>query len=129
MDPFQIHAAASRVLLCDGSSKLSTKNIHSELVFNLSGSRNVSESFRRFGVNASCKSLVLAVFDADEEILAKVAALVEGKLVPFSLLGSHLTSQDEQLIKKYYKIQDLELSASTLVDAITCRIATKSCSK
>jgi hypothetical protein len=49
--------------------------------------------------------------------------------VPFEELGTHLTDGDVKLIKKFYKISEQELTQSTLVDAATCRIATKSCSK
>ncbi|KAF4322379.1 hypothetical protein BBO99_00002981 [Phytophthora kernoviae] len=127
--PFQIHAAASRALLCDASDRLTTRSLHAELVFNMSGSRNVSESFRRFGVNDNCVSLVICVFDADEPTVKDVEALIEGTQLPFSELGSHVSEQDVKQIKKFYKIQDQELTQSSLVDAIACRIATKSCSK
>lgn len=129
VDPFQIHASAARALLCETTTKLTTKSIHAELVFNLAGSRNVTESFRRFGVSDSCTSLVLCVFDADDAALAHAATLVEGTLTPFSELGQHLTPADVKLVKKFYKIQELELGSSSLTDAIVCRIATKSCSK
>ncbi|TYZ57061.1 hypothetical protein PybrP1_000964 [[Pythium] brassicae (nom. inval.)] len=129
VDPFQIHAAAARALLCETTTKLTTKTLHAELVFNLSGSRNVSESFRRFGIADDCTALVVCVFDADEAALASAAALVQGTAVPFSELGQHLTPADVKAVRKFYKIQDLELSTSLLSDAIVNRIATKSCNK
>ncbi|KAF4137517.1 Kinase binding domain-containing protein [Phytophthora infestans] len=127
--PFQVHAAASRALLCDASNHLTTRSLHAELVFNMSGSRNVSESFKRFGVNDDTTSLVICVFDADEATLEEAETLVEGMQVPFEELGTHLTDSDIKLIKKFYKISEQELTQSSLVDAATCRIATKSCSK
>ncbi|KAI9993787.1 hypothetical protein PInf_016308 [Phytophthora infestans] len=127
--PFQVHAAASRALLCDASNRLTTRSLHAELVFNMSGSRNVSESFKRFGVNDDTTSLVICVFDADEATLEEAETLVEGMQVPFEELGTHLTDRDIKLIKKFYKISEQELTQSSLVDAATCRIATKSCSK
>ncbi|KAL4159514.1 hypothetical protein PRNP1_000091 [Phytophthora ramorum] len=127
--PFQLHAAASRALLCDASGRLTTHSLHAELVFNMAGSRNVSESFKRFGVNDDTSSLVVCVFDADEAALKEVETLVEGMQLPFEELGSHLTDGDMKLIKKFYKISEQELTQSSLVDAATCRIATKSCSK
>lgn len=129
VDPFQIHAAAARALLCETTTKLTTKTLHAELVFNLSGSRNVSDSFRRFGVADDCTALVLCVFDADDAALAAAATLVKGERVPFSELGQHLTPADMKNVRKFYKIQDLELTNSSLTDAIVNRIATKSCNK
>jgi len=129
VDRFQVHAAAARALLCDQSKRLTTKSLHAELVFNLSGSRNVSESFRRFGVSDDCTSLAVCVFDADDATLEKTLALVDGTATSVDELGQHLTPADVKLIKKYYKIQDQELTNSSLADAITCLIATKSCNK
>ncbi|CAI5727683.1 hypothetical protein KXD40_005661 [Peronospora effusa] len=126
---FQVHAAASRALLCDASNQLTTRSLHAELVFNMSGSRNVTESFKRFGVSNDTTSLVVCVIDADEEALKQVETLVNGTQLPFDELGTHLTSEDVKLIKKFYKISEQELTKSTLVDAATCRIATKNCNK
>lgn len=95
----------------------------------MSGSRNVSESFKRFGVNEDMTSLVVCVIDAEDETLEQVEMLVQGVQVPFEELGTHLTDEDVNLIKKVYKISEQELTQSTLADAATCRIATKSCSK
>jgi EKC/KEOPS complex subunit CGI121/TPRKB len=108
---------------------LTTKTIHSELVFNLSGTRNVAESFRRFGVTEKSDQVLVCVFDADVALVATATQSVEGTPTPITQLGTHLEVSDLTLIKKYYKIQDLELKSSTLVDAIVSRIATKSCSK
>ncbi|TMW57254.1 hypothetical protein Poli38472_003179 [Pythium oligandrum] len=126
---FQIHTAAARAFLCDQTNKLTTKTLHAELVFNLSGTRNVAESFRRFGISESCDQVILCVIDANEATLEAVSQVVQGTLTPLPELGNHLEPSDITLIKKYYKIQDLELSSSSLLDAITSRIATKSCAK
>ncbi|GLE04274.1 hypothetical protein PINS_up013184 [Pythium insidiosum] len=133
VDLFAVHAAAARALLCDQDNKLITKTLHAELVFNLSGSRNVAESFRRFGLTDDCDQVLLYVFDADADVLAKAVALVDGTLVESpsikEALGPHLSPSDIATIRKYYKIQDMELQTSSLSDAVTSRIATKSCNK
>lgn len=98
-------------------------------MFNLSGTRNVAESFRRFGLNETSDKVVLCIFDADADALARASTLVKGQLTPISELGKHLQPQDITQIKKYYKIQDLELKTTSLLDAVVSRIATKSCSK
>lgn len=121
-----MHAAAARALLCDQAGRLTTKSLHAELVFNMSGSRNVSESFRRFGVGDASSALVVCLFDADDAAVDKTLARIEGTASSLDELGQHA---DIKLIRRYYKIQDQELTASSLADAITCRIATKSCSK
>jgi EKC/KEOPS complex subunit CGI121/TPRKB len=129
VDLFQIHAAAARALLCDQAGKLTTKTLHSELVFNLSGTRNVAESFRRFGISDKSDKIVLCVFDANESQLADASEIVHGTSMVLKEIGTHLEAQDLALIRKYYKIPEAELKTSSLIDAIASRIATKSCSK
>ncbi|KAJ0392721.1 hypothetical protein P43SY_011976 [Pythium insidiosum] len=133
VDLFAVHAAAARALLCDQDNKLITKTLNAELVFNLSGSRNVAESFRRFGLTDECDQILVCVFDADEDAISKALALVDGTLIDTpslkEALGPHLAPNDVAMIRKYYKIQDTELQTSTLSDAVTSRIATKSCNK
>lgn len=129
VDAFQIQAAAARTLLSDEAGSLTTKSIHAELVFNLSGSRNVSESFRRFGIADDSEAIVVCVVDADDAKLSTLQQQVEGTLTPWNELGQHLQDKDIELIRKFYRIQPDELRSSTLIDAIVCRIATKTCNK
>jgi EKC/KEOPS complex subunit CGI121/TPRKB len=112
--------------MCDLNKSLTTKTLHAELVFNLSGSRNVAESFRRFGISDESTSLLVCAFDADSEKLTSLKTLAVGKMTSINELAQ---DADVKLIKKYYKIQEPELSFSSLLDAIVCRIATKSCLK
>jgi EKC/KEOPS complex subunit CGI121/TPRKB len=130
VDVFQVQTAASRALLCHASDKLTTKTLHAELVFNLSGSRNVAESFRRFGIADNSTSLLVCAFDADEEQLKEsLHGLIEGTPTGVQELNKHLQPSDIKNLKRYYKIQDQELTCSTLLEAVVCRIATKSCQK
>ncbi|CAK4068282.1 unnamed protein product [Aphanomyces euteiches] len=123
---FQLHVAASRALLSAQSDSLTTNSIHSELVFNLSGSRNVTDSLRRFGISNETTQLVVCAFD-DASLLEKLQ--IEGTREDVDKIGDHLTADQITALKKLYKIQDTELEVSSLSDAIVCRIATKNVSK
>lgn len=129
VDLFAIEIAAARTLLCEKNKSLTTTSIHSELVYNLSGSRNVTESFRRFGISDASDSLVVGVFDATMQDFEALTATIEAEQVSMDLLGEHLTSEDEKKLKKYYKIQPEEMAISDLSQAIVTRIAIKSCTK
>ncbi|EQC35639.1 hypothetical protein SDRG_06923 [Saprolegnia diclina VS20] len=128
---FPLHAAASRTLLSSQNNALLTNTLHSELVYNLSGSRNVTDSLRRFGISAATTKLLICAFDADAAKLDEMRRLVQGTLVDVAGLESpsHVTPATLQQLKKHYKITDVELTASSLTDAIVTRIATKSVNK
>lgn len=101
-------------------------------MFNISGSRNVADSLRRFGIADDSDQLLVGVFgksdEADEarKLEAQWRELVDGTLTPVSMLGKHLEDAD---VAKLNKIHPLELERSTLIDAITPRIATKTCNE
>ncbi|KAI7590934.1 hypothetical protein KC343_g18255, partial [Hortaea werneckii] len=87
--------------------RLKSKNVHSEIVFSLSQNNNISESFRRFGVNDSTKD-VLAIKVGGSDVSAKnvedhLLKHVEGTPVAFTdkILGE---MRDEARLKKVYKI-------------------------
>lgn len=129
IDLFAIQAAAARALLCEQNKSLTTNSLHSELVYNLSASRNVTESFRRFGISDQSDALIVGVFDdPSQDKLSAIASRIDGQRVSMDTLGQHLSEQDLVKIKKYYKIQQPEHQFS-LSDAIITRIAIKSCAK
>ncbi|KAF0706787.1 hypothetical protein DYB37_003219 [Aphanomyces astaci] len=125
---FQVHAAASRALLSVQNHSMTTNSLHSELVFNLSGTRNVTDSLRRFGISNQATQVLVCVFD-DATALDTVG--IDGVLKPVTSIENHahLTPEHIQVLKKHYKIQDLELQVTTLSDAIVSRIATKNVNK
>ncbi|RHY48635.1 hypothetical protein DYB30_011391 [Aphanomyces astaci] len=125
---FQVHAAASRALLSVQKHSMTTNSLHSELVFNLSGTRNVTDSLRRFGISNQATQVLVCVFD-DATALDTVG--IDGVLKPVTSIENHahLTPEHIQVLKKHYKIQDLELQVTTLSDAIVSRIATKNVNK
>ncbi|KAI6884398.1 hypothetical protein KC360_g4275 [Hortaea werneckii] len=91
--------------------RLKSKNVHSEIVFSLSQNNNISESFRRFGVNDSTKD-VLAIKVGGSDVDAKnvehhLLQHVEG--TPVSFTNEVLAEmRDEPRLKKVYKIESVE---------------------
>ncbi|RHY28313.1 hypothetical protein DYB32_006072 [Aphanomyces invadans] len=125
---FQVHVAASRALLSAQNHSLTTKSLHSELVFNLSGSRNVTDSLRKFGMSNNATQVLVCAFD-DRGVLDAVD--IDGTPTPVTAIDNcaHLTPDHVQALKKHYKIHDVELQVTTLSDAIVSRIATKNVNK
>ncbi|KAF0775155.1 hypothetical protein AaE_001145, partial [Aphanomyces astaci] len=118
---FQVHAAASRALLSVQNHSMTTNSLHSELVFNLSGTRNVTDSIRRFGISnqatqakqpamfarcgvghrgGSTWGCLVCVFD-DATALDTVG--IDGVLKPVTSIENHahLTPEHIQVLKKH----------------------------
>lgn len=121
-DPFPVLAAAHKTLLALRRASLVTRNAHSELIYNISGSKHITESFRRCGITENSTYVLVARFDATPEELEAVRGLVQGTEINVEELEKRA---DKSLIQKHYKISSLELEVSSLADAITCRIAAR----
>ncbi|XP_062585686.1 EKC/KEOPS complex subunit TPRKB-like [Saccostrea cucullata] len=123
LEPFQVIVAANRAIHLQRVNKMMTKNVHSEVLFSLSPSKNISDSFRKFGVADSETSIfVVIVNDTDGATCQAVRNKVKGQITDINEVGKY---SDLPTIKKVYKISDTELSASNPVEAIVSRIASK----
>lgn len=121
-DVFPILAAAHKTLLVLSHGGLVTRTLHSELIYNFSGSKHITESLRRCGIGDNSSYVLVARFNATDEMLEAARSLVNGKEINVEDLGR---SADRSLIQKHYKISSLELEVSSIADAITCRIAAR----
>ena len=130
VDIFPIQAAAIRSLLSEQQNNLTTKTLHSELVYNVSGSRNVTEAYRRFGIADESDKILIAVFDDDSSgtKMDSICRRIDGEHQ--QLVGlPQKEAGDLQRIRKYFKIQPSEEKNTSLVEAVVTRIAIKACSK
>jgi len=77
-----VQYAAQRALLHDAAGTRSTHSLHTELLYSLSGSRNISDALRRFGLDPAGKAVLVAAFNpspaAWEELLLDVSGTVSG---------------------------------------------------
>lgn len=117
LEPLQIIVASNKAVV---SEKLRTKSIYTEILFNLSISKNISKSLTTFGVHES-EDCFLAVHFS-EESAENFHRQVFGEEVPLSELNKF---NDFNSIKKYYKITDSEAKVIPTIDSIVSRIATK----
>ncbi|XP_060592868.1 EKC/KEOPS complex subunit TPRKB-like [Ruditapes philippinarum] len=122
-DPFQVIVAANRAVHLYKTDKMTTKNVHSEILFCLSATKNISDSFRKFGLGDGDTSVFVVVLnDKDDASLNLIDSKIQGSCIP---LADVKQFTDEKLIKKLYKITDSELSVSSLTDALVSKIASK----
>ncbi|PNT69909.1 hypothetical protein BRADI_2g02780v3 [Brachypodium distachyon] len=66
-DVFPVLAAAHKALLAKSREALTTRTLHSELVYNYSGSKHITESLKRCGVADDTQYILAARFDASDE--------------------------------------------------------------
>ncbi|KAG0500819.1 hypothetical protein HPP92_000891 [Vanilla planifolia] len=121
-DVFPVLAAAYKALMAKSRNSLTTRALHTELVYNYSGSKHITESLRRYGISDKTTYILAARFDAFHDEMKDVEKLIKGKEVD---LGELEARSNQALIQKQYKISNQELAISSLSDAITCRIAVR----
>ncbi|KAJ9537881.1 hypothetical protein OSB04_030614 [Centaurea solstitialis] len=121
-DIFPVLAAAHKTLVSKSRDSLTTRTLHSELVYNYSGSKHISESLKRCGISDSTTYVLAARFGASDEERIAMKELVKGKEIEIVELEGRANKPQ---ILKHYKITEGELRISTLGDAITCRIAAR----
>ncbi|XP_035841045.1 EKC/KEOPS complex subunit TPRKB isoform X2 [Helianthus annuus] len=122
-DIFPVLAAAHKTLVAKSRDSLTTRTLHSELVYNYSGSKHISESLKRCGISDSTTYILVARFGAlEEEEMTAMKTLIKGKEIDLEELEG---KANKPQIQKHYKITGVELGISTLGDAITCRIAAR----
>ncbi|KAH8845724.1 hypothetical protein MCOR27_006442 [Pyricularia oryzae] len=110
----QVLAAVFRALTALLGGGLRTPNVHSETVFCLSPSNNITEAYRRFGISPSTKDVIVikVLFPAEDaenaapspaDVWAHLCANVQGTVLPFTDESiSPLT--DWAKVRKYYKL-------------------------
>ncbi|KAM6551089.1 hypothetical protein CsatB_000901 [Cannabis sativa] len=121
-DVFPLLAAAHKTIVAKSRESLTTRTLHSELVYNYSGSKHITESLKRCGISESSSYVLAARFNASPDEMKGVEKLINGKQIDLEELG---VRADQAQILKQYKISSVELRVSSLADAITSRIAAR----
>ncbi|XP_030523227.1 EKC/KEOPS complex subunit Tprkb isoform X3 [Rhodamnia argentea] len=78
-DIFPVLAAAHKTLLSNSRGSLTTRTLHSELVYNYSGSKHITESLKRCGISDSSTYVLAARFNASPDEMKAIAALTGGR--------------------------------------------------
>ncbi|XP_076162691.1 EKC/KEOPS complex subunit TPRKB [Ptiloglossa arizonensis] len=125
VDSFHVLVAANKAAVNAKMNQLITKNLHTEVLFNLSISKNISRSLMEFGINDTDKNILIVQIhkinnkEPMSEILRKN---IKGEKVSISELPQF---SDLELIKKTYKIDKEEQTVSNLTNSIVSRISCK----
>ncbi|XP_017786895.1 PREDICTED: EKC/KEOPS complex subunit Tprkb-like [Nicrophorus vespilloides] len=110
-DPFLIVVAANKAICAE---KLTTRTINTEILFNLSISKNISQSLQLFGADDKETDMYVATLNEDFDF-----GVIAGEEVDFG--GCPV---DRKLLQKTYKLKDYEMGEQ-LVAAICNKIVIK----
>ncbi|KAJ6745743.1 CGI-121 FAMILY MEMBER [Salix koriyanagi] len=72
-------SAAYKTLIAKSRDSLTTRTLHSELVYNYSGSKHITESLKRCGISDSTIYILAARFNASLDEMKAAEKLINGK--------------------------------------------------
>ncbi|KAI0922299.1 hypothetical protein AcW2_007031 [Taiwanofungus camphoratus] len=100
-----LQTAIIQAILAHSQGSLRTKTVHSEVLWALSPSNNITEAIKRFGVSDSATSLFVVRIGSQglNDVQDRMKAVVSGDLSTTDVL-SHIT--DWGSIKKFYKLNN-----------------------
>ncbi|KAA8647314.1 hypothetical protein EYZ11_007479 [Aspergillus tanneri] len=104
------------------NERLKSRNIHSEIVFSLSSTNNIADSFRKFGITDSTKDLLVIRVSVDpsithDTVAAHLSQSIEGSSIPFTDESLSEIS-DVAKIKKAYKLGVLASTPTNQVNGV-----------
>ncbi len=110
--------------LCDARQEaMTTRNVHSELMFNLSPDNAITRSLKTFGVSEATDCVLVCVLNGTLAGRDATLRLVEGERVdPASGLAELC---NVAAVRVLYQVTDLEMQVTSLQDAVVNRISAK----
>ncbi|KAG2069762.1 CGI-121-domain-containing protein [Suillus decipiens] len=98
-----LQTAIYQALLAEAQGQLRTKTVHSEILWALNPTNNITEAIRRYGVSDGLTTLIVVRVDVSNtpDIQRCMCDIIQGCMVPFQALGQ---MTDWSIIKKHYKL-------------------------
>jgi len=125
VDPFQIVVAVNIAFLSSENSCMKTKSLTNEILFNLSTSKNIRQSLIDISANDQDDGMIVVLisrFSNVPEMKIFHEKCITGCEADISEFTENI---DENFIKSYYKISQIESENSSLLDSIVTKIACK----
>lgn len=116
--PLVVAVAANKSALAQQRGNMRTRSVQTETLFNLSSSKNITESLKNFGGNDSDSSFVVCGFGAGG--LVKAKEVIKGEWEEMEKLPEQV---DSALLTKLHKLRPPELGC--LPQSLCSRIAAK----
>lgn len=123
VDLFQVQCAVKKALIKRENGTTKTRTILSEILYELSPVKNITESMKQIGIHDSDSAvIVVLVDDHDNQHLEMLLKCVQGEQEPLSRIADFA---DPQALRKLFKVTDKKLSFGSLLDAVVTRMAIK----
>jgi len=123
-DYFHVIVAANKAAVAAKQNRLITRSVYTEILFNLSMSKNITRSLTEFSIDDNSQSILMIFLHTFFDVYRKVEIMrtIDGHNVPVTTM-QHLTNVN--LVEKIYKIEEDELQVSDRTDSIVSRISCK----
>lgn len=122
LDPFQIVVAANKAVVSHQLGSMVTKSLSTEILYNLSIHKNISQSLGTFGTNANNTKLVVAIINNEINYNSeRIMCEITGKSWP---IGSIKDICNIESVKKTYNIEN-EYPTESILDLIITKISCK----
>lgn len=120
-DPFQVAVAANRAVLSHKQNIMVTRTVFSEILYNLSISKNITQSLSKFGIEKDTELLICFLVTEESDASEKILPQIKGELLPMSDLKKFTC---RKTLKNVYKLNSIPTDQH-LVDVIVSRMVTK----
>ncbi|KOB78179.1 Prpk-binding protein [Operophtera brumata] len=125
LDPFQVAVAANRAVLARQHNSMVTRTVYAEILFNLSLSKNISQSLSKFGIETDQELLVCLLVTPERDDSGDIIPQIEGDLCPISELGSFTREQDVKQLQNNFDIlhianYKLNMLSGSISAAVSC---------
>ncbi|KAL0840812.1 hypothetical protein ABMA28_014622 [Loxostege sticticalis] len=123
LDPLQIAVAANRAVLSEKRNTMTTRNVYTEILYNLSLTKNISQSLSKFGIEKDTDMLV-CFLKKSEDYSSEILSKIEGEACPVSSL---IEFRDLRKIKNVYKFNGIkcDVDLQEMLNIIMSRMVTK----
>lgn len=122
LDPLQVAVAANAAVVAQLRGTMLTRTVYGEILYNLSITKNISQSLSKFGINKGRDLLLCFLVRPDRDDSEDIIPQLKGDLCPITELST-VTNMKE--IKTAYKLNNFKSNIS-LLDIILSRMVTKS---
>ncbi|XP_053607553.1 EKC/KEOPS complex subunit Tprkb-like [Plodia interpunctella] len=128
VDPLQVAVAANKAVLAEKHNSMITKTVFAEILYNLSLTKNISQSLSKFGIDKD-NSLLFCFLITDpknESEMNDIISQIDGKQCPVSDIPHYSSVKDIKSVYKlnYYKCYK-NLKTEDLLDEIVSKMVTK----
>ncbi|XP_050541339.1 EKC/KEOPS complex subunit TPRKB-like [Daktulosphaira vitifoliae] len=125
VDPFQIVVAVNNACLTYDNCNMVTKTLATEILFNLSSTKNISQSLNDCSAANEDDEFIIAIVSELNDV-AEMKIFSEKCLDGQEINSSNITKNvNTNFVQSYYNINEEEIKNCNLLDSIISRIACK----